>query len=263
MSEPGNDKRPRTRSLLVSFSGLDGSGKSTQIENLRSALAAAGYSTRLLAFWDNVVVCTRYRESFVHAVYKSQQGVGAPGKPVERRDKNVRRWYLSLIRHGLYFADALHLAWVVARARVRARPGRAGSPNVPNVLIIDRYIYDELANLPLANPLTRVYVRLVAALVPRPDVAFLLDADPEAARARKPEYPVDFMHKCRAAYKKLAGLLGNITIIPPLNLAEAKLRVVEEFWAATKLKVDAPRASAEIIPQSEALRRDYDPASVA
>ena len=30
-------------------------------------------------------------------------------------------------------------------------------------------------------------------IVPRPDVAYLLDADPEAARARKPEYPVDFM----------------------------------------------------------------------
>jgi len=237
MSESRKDNasrsRPRSRSILVSFSGLDGSGKSTQIENLRATLAAQGYSTRLLAFWDNVVVFTRYRESFVHAVYKSQQGVGAPGKPVERRDKNVRRWYLSLIRHGLYFADALHLAWVLAR--VRARRQSAGSPDGPDVLdvlILDRYIYDELANLPLANPLTRIYVRLVAALVPRPDVAFLLDADPEAARARKPEYPVDFMHKCRAAYKELARLLGNITIIPPLNLAEAKQRVVEEFWAA-------------------------------
>jgi thymidylate kinase len=261
MPESGKDNRPgkRARSILVSFSGLDGSGKSTQIENLRATLAARGYSSKLLAFWDNVVVFTRYRESFVHAVYKSQQGVGAPGKPVERRDKNVRRWYLSFIRHGLYFADALHLAWVLASVRARRRS--ANSPGVPDVLIIDRYIYDELANLPLANPLTRIYVRLVAALVPRPDVAFLLDADPEAALARKPEYPVDFMHKCRAAYKELARLLGNITIIPPLDLAEAKQRVVEEFWAAAKL--DAPRTSTQIIARGEQLPSDYDPASAA
>jgi len=31
----------------------------------------------------------------------------------------------------------------------------------------------------------------------------------EAARARKPEYPVEFMHKCRIAYFSLANLLGG------------------------------------------------------
>ena len=73
--------------LLISFSGVDGSGKSTQIESLRSALHAAGLKTTLLAFWDNVVVGVKYREGFVHKVYKSERGIGAPGKPVNRRDK--------------------------------------------------------------------------------------------------------------------------------------------------------------------------------
>ena len=63
------------RPLLISFSGLDGSGKSTQIENLRERLAAAGLNVKLLAFWDNVVVMTRYREGFVHTVYGSEKGV--------------------------------------------------------------------------------------------------------------------------------------------------------------------------------------------
>jgi thymidylate kinase len=202
------------RAKLISFSGVDGSGKSTQIEHARALLQASGQSVRVLAFWDDVVVLCRYREGFVHKVYGSERGIGAPGKPVERRDKNVRRWYLTLARYGLYFLDALHLCWVVRRARATA-----------NVLILDRYIYDELANLPLASPLTRAYVRAVQALVPRPDVALVLDADPEAARARKPEYPVEFMHKCRAAYLALARMLGSITVIPPLPLEEAKQRV--------------------------------------
>src|SRR5438105_8842395 len=106
-------------SILISFSGVDGSGKSTQIENLRSTLASLGYNTRLLAFWDRVVVGTRYREDFVHTMYGSEKGIGAPGKPVARRDKNVRKPYLTLARHALYFADALHLAWVVAGERTR------------------------------------------------------------------------------------------------------------------------------------------------
>src|SRR5215467_13682694 len=130
--------------LLISFSGVDGSGKSTQIENLCSALHAAGLKTILLAFWDNVVVGVKYREGFVHKVYKSERGIGAPGKPVNRQDKNVRRWYLTIARHFLYFLDAINLCRIVAREK------RSGA----NVIILDRYIYDELANLNLSNPIS-------------------------------------------------------------------------------------------------------------
>lgn len=211
------------RPILVSFSGLDGSGKSTQIDNLRAVLNGRGYSSHLLAFWDNVVVLSRYREGFVHKVYGSERGIGAPGKPVERRDKNVRRWYLSLARHALYFLDALHLRWVIGRARQRSGA---------DVIIMDRYIYDEWANLPLRNPLTRAYIHAVNLLTPQPDVAYLLDADPAAARARKPEYPVDFMQKCRVAYKQLAMILGTMTLVPAVDLPLAKQHVTSAFWLA-------------------------------
>src|SRR3954464_5195326 len=203
------------KTLLISFSGLDGSGKSTQIANLVRALHASGYRTKQLAFWDNVVVLSRYREGFVHKVYRSERGIGAPGKPVERRDKNVRKWYLTIARHGLYLLDAIHLRMVAGRAL------RGGA----DVVIFDRYVYDELANLPLNSAASRGFARAVARLVPQPDVAYLLDADPEAAVARKPEYPVEFMRKCRASYYALAELLGTMTIIPPLALPEAKLEV--------------------------------------
>jgi thymidylate kinase len=211
-------KRARTRPLLISFSGVDGSGKSTQIENLCSALHSAGLRTTLLAFWDNVVVGVRYREGFVHKVYKSERGIGAPGKPVNRRDKNMRGWHLTLARHFLYLLDAINLRRVVEREKRKAGI---------DVLILDRYIFDELSNLNLTNPLSRLFVKFVQALVPRPDIAYLLDADPVAAYARKPEYPVEFMKKCRRAYFDLAGLLGTMTVIPALSLPEAKLAVLK------------------------------------
>jgi thymidylate kinase len=206
------------RPLLISFSGVDGSGKSTQIENLRSALHSAGMATRLFAFWDDVVVGVKYREGFVHKVYNSERGIGAPGKPVNRRDKNMRGWHLTLARHFLYLLDAINLRRVVHREK-----RKAGT----DVIILDRYIFDELSNLNLANQLSRSFVKLVQALVPRPDIAYLLDADPVAAYARKPEYPVEFMKKCRRAYFDLAGLLGTMTAIPALSLPEAKIAVLK------------------------------------
>ncbi len=209
------DKRP----LLVTFSGLDGSGKSTQIENLISYLESQGLRVSRLAFWDDVVVGKRYREGFVHKVYGSEPGIGTPEKPVERRDKNVRKWYLTIARHGLYLLDALQLCEVVSRAR-RGKP---------DVVVIDRYIYDQLANLPLERKLTRTFVAFVDSLVPRPDIAYLLDADVEAARARKPEYPIDFMKRSREAYFRLARMLRGITIIPPLPLRQAQEAVIAAF----------------------------------
>ena len=206
--------------LLISFSGLDGAGKSTQIANLQRFIEQRGLSTKLLAFWDNVVVLSRYREGFVHKVYGSERGVGAPDKPVNRQDKNVRRWYLTIVRHGLYLLDAIHLVQVITEAR------RSNT----DVIIMDRYIYDELANLPLTNVLSRIFVRVVNALVPRPDIAYLLDADPAEACRRKPEYPVTFLHLCRRSYHRLARMLGHMTVIPPLELPDA-LREVESAFA--------------------------------
>lgn len=207
--------------FLISFSGLDGAGKTTQIENLRAHLAERGLNSVLLAFWDNVVVLSRYREGFVHKVFKSERGIGAPGKPVNRRDKNVRGWHVNLARHGLYLLDALNLRRVIAQG------GRGGA----QVIIMDRYIHDELANLPLENPLTRAFVRFVAALAPKPDIAFMLDADPVAARERKPEYPLEFLIDSRRRYHGLAPLVG-MTIVPPLPLEEAKAEVVRRFAEA-------------------------------
>jgi thymidylate kinase len=205
--------------IVVSFSGLDGAGKTTQIDNLRELVHSLGLHETMLTFWDNIVVLSRYREGFVHKVYGSERGIGAPDKPVERRDKNVRAWYLSIIRHGLYLLDALHLGWTLSKARRRGY----------DVIIVDRYIYDELANLPLDNAFSRAFVLFIRGIAPQPDLAYLLDADPIAARARKPEYPVEFMQKSRRAYFMLADLLGTMTVIPPLPLSEAKHQVEQHF----------------------------------
>ncbi len=220
--------------LLITFSGLDGSGKSTQIENLCRLAEANRLRVVKLAFWDDVVVLARYREGFVHQVFKSERGVGAPGKPVNRRDKNQRGWHLDLARRLLYLLDALNLSRVVAGARRRA----------PDLIVMDRFIYDELANLPLSHPLGRAWVRALAGIAPQPDLAYLLDADPEAARARKPEYPVDFMAINRRNYHQLARMLGRMCMVPPLDLPQAQ-RVVEDAFLDVLQRRSAARLAVE------------------
>jgi thymidylate kinase len=206
------------RATLVSFSGIDGAGKSTQIELLVARLKQAGFGVALLAFWDDVAVLTRVREFSGHALFKGEKGVGAPDKPVNRQDKNVRSWYMTAVRFALYFLDAVSLSFVVARQRT----------SNADVIIFDRYLHDELANLALDRPISRMFARLLLTITPQPDIAYLLDADPEKARERKPEYPVDFLHQNRAAYLTLSEMGGGMTVIAPLPIADAADRIFEE-----------------------------------
>ena len=179
--------------LIISFSGIDGAGKSTQINALTGLLSASGYRVQRFAFWDDVCVLRRSREQTMIMAFNGERGIGAPGKPVRRRDKNVRRWYLSLGRCVIYLLDICSLRLALNK--------HADA----DVVIFDRYAYDELATMWLDQPWQRFYARSVLRLVPKPDLAFVLDAEPEIAHLRKPEYPVPFLRSYRDAYLKLAS----------------------------------------------------------
>jgi len=209
-----NQKNRRCK--LVSFSGMDGAGKGTQIEALCARLKDAGQRVLLIRFWDDVARLTRLREVSGHTLFKGDKGVGTPTAPINRRDKNVQSLPMSVVRLGLYFIDAVSLRVVVEKAL------RSGA----DVVICDRYAYDELANLSLRHAAARVYVRLIMKLVPKPDISYLLDADPVQARARKPEYPLDFLYTNRAAYLTLSEMVG-MTVIAPMSIQDAQREVQE------------------------------------
>lgn len=199
---------------VISFSGVDGAGKSTQIDAVRRCLQDAGLSSDLYTFWDDVVVLRNFRENLSIKVFKGDAGVGSPERPIARRDKNVSSWYAVLFRLFLYMLDAVRLRTMIS--------GRVGSS--ADVVVFDRYIYDELANLPLQHRAIRLYAETLLKIVPKPDIAFLLDADPASACLRKPEYPLDFVRRNRQAYLGLASIAG-MTIVPPSSIEEASARV--------------------------------------
>jgi thymidylate kinase len=200
----------------VSFSGVDGAGKTTQIENLCAFLTEQGVRYRVFRFWDDIARLTSVREGTGHRVFRGEKGIGSPDRPINRRDKNVRGFPMTCIRMFLYFVDALSTRKVF---------GGAMRSDV-DFVIFDRYTYDELANMNLQNAVVRTYVRFIMALVPRPDISFLLDAVPDAARARKPEYPVDFIRLNRQAYFDLNRIVGGLTVVEPMAIEDAKKQVV-------------------------------------
>jgi thymidylate kinase len=195
---------------VFSFSGIDGAGKSTQIDQLRHYLQQVGQRVTVYTFWDDVVAFSKLREGMSLSLFRGERGVGSPDRPVRRRDKNVSSGFVVAFRLLLYTLDVLRLCMTTHRA----------SAADVDVIIFDRYIYDELANLPLRRRLIRFYIRLLLRFTPKPDIAFLVDAEPEAACARKPEYPLDFVRRNREAYLRLARIAG-ITVLPTGSIEQA------------------------------------------
>ncbi len=228
---------------IFSFSGIDGAGKSTQIEELIQYLEGLGLRVRIFTFWDDVVVLSGLRERMSLSVFRGDRGVGSPDRPIVRRDKNVTSPFVIAFRLMLYGLDALSLS----------KTAYGAGNNDADVIIFDRYIYDELANLPLKYRLIRFYVRFLLALTPKPDFGFLVDADPEAACARKPEYPLEFVRCNRDAYLRIARVAG-MTVLPPSEISQTQLRIrslvssligAQKDSATLPLECSAPAESAQ------------------
>ena len=176
-----------------------------------------GIPVRLLAFWDHVAVFRKTRSGFSRHVLESDGNVGSPERPAARRDKNLQTWPLLAGRSLLNLLDMFNLWRVVKRQKAQG-----------GAVIFDRYIYDQLAALPMDRWWARAFARVLLRIAPRPDLAYLLDAIPEAARERKPEYPLKFMHKYRSSYIEL-GPMAGMELIPAADLEDVHRNIVERF----------------------------------
>jgi thymidylate kinase len=181
--------------MLITFSGLDGAGKSTLIEWLRTRLEAQGHRVAVFHMNDHVGLyaylrAARDRAVPDRAVRPAAAGLRARVKPVLRRVRNaivwnkpLRRW-IYLLDLGVFFCYRL----VLEQARGR-------------VLIMDRYFYDTLVDV--SDGRHWFWVRLLERLTPRPTVPVFLDIGPEESYRRKGEYSVDYLRRRYHAYQQV------------------------------------------------------------
>jgi thymidylate kinase len=204
--------------VLITFSGLDGAGKSTLIAWLRAALEAKGYSVAALHMNDEVGVyaCLRtVRNRLIRLVGRrvppahTPPGDTAPVPPAGalrlrhalRRIRNALVWSPT-VRCCLYPVDLLIVAvYRLYHERLKNR-----------VLVMDRYFYDTLVDLSKDGP-RRVH-RLLAMLTPTPEVPVLLDVSPARAFERKREYSLDYLERRWIAYQAVFSRVPTRVLLP-------------------------------------------------
>lgn len=195
---------------IVTFSGIDGAGKTTQIESTSAELAKRGYRVSRVTFWDDVAVFPRFRTGLSLRVLNR----GGSSRTL-RQDKNVRRWYLTLARSVFYVFDTWKLRSVVSRLQTESH----------NYVIFDRYVYDQIVQIRSRRLPARLFIRMLLALAPTPDFGFIVDASPDEAFQRKPEYPLDFLYEYRRAFLSLRRFDPTLIVVGPGNIEDVQRRV--------------------------------------
>ena len=132
-------------------------------------------------------------------------------------------------RQVFYLFDAIRLRRIVSQLRTGDH----------DFVIFDRYLYDQLAQLHSRRWLARTYIQWLVGLAPSPEFAFILDAHPDEAFSRKPEYPLDFMYRYRRAFLGLPEFIPRLVVIGPSSVENVRQVILQCLSEGSEVFVNA------------------------
>lgn len=187
-------KLRRGRGRVVTFSGVDGAGKSTILEETRQMLE--------LKFRKKVVVL-RHRPSLLpilssitHGKKGAEQRAAAT---LPRQGKNKNQ-LSSLIRFTYYFLDYFFGQWYIYfRYQMRNY-----------IVLYDRYYFDFIVDPKRSNiQLNKGLTKLLYRFIHKPSLNFFLYAPPHIILKRKQELSATDIHSLTSSYQHLFNNLSN------------------------------------------------------
>lgn len=222
--------------MLITFSGLDGAGKSTLIDWLQRELEAENRPVAVFHMNDHIGLYAylrsvrnglqrlaprrRQRQSAAEPLRPTNQrptggGLAAQVRPALRRVRNAVVWNKPL-RRFIYPLDLLvFLCYRLYLEKVERR-----------VLIMDRYFYDTLVDV--SDGRRWFWIRLLEWLTPTPHLPIYLDITPEESFARKGEYSVEYLRRRWLAYRTVFPWVATSVTLEnrDLNTSKAALQQV-------------------------------------
>ena len=215
--------------MLITFSGLDGAGKTTLVEHLRESLEARGWRVAVAHMYYDVgcSACLRFVLSKL-AGGESGKDSARPQSHAPREFEEGREWkslaarfasalvWSKTLRLCIYPLDVLlFLARRLYAERLRGQ-----------VLVMDRYFYDTLVDV--SGGRMDYAARLLRLLTPQPDLPVYLDIGAEEAHARKPEHGVEHLRRRRLSYRKVVGRVPGVLVLDAGDDLDSTRRSLEK-----------------------------------
>ncbi len=182
------------RGITITFSGVDGSGKSTVLEEVKNILQKK---------YRQKIVVIRHRPSLfpiLSALLYGKKRAEAKAQSILPRQGTNRNIVTSFFRFLYYYTD-----YVIGQFYVYIRYTLRGY-----TVLYDRYYFDFIIDARRSNiSLGRNFIRMGYNFIFKPDVNFFLYAEPEIIHQRKQELDLQDIRQLTDDYQKLFSELGK------------------------------------------------------
>jgi len=185
------------KKVLICFTGVDGSGKTTHAKHLLRFLQEKGYSSKY--------VWAASRPIFIYPFLVITRVLGywkiikknAWMDPLEKAPPSIKKKFALLYRF-LLFVDFEILALLKVLLPLL----------FVKVVICDRYVYDLIMELALSNLHSPSFAKLMLHATPTPKRTFFTEAPIHVLVQRRPDFTKENMLAKQNIYRKLAKIFG-------------------------------------------------------
>lgn len=204
--------------MLITFSGLDGAGKSTLIESLKTSLEQRNQQVAIFHM-EHQLGLYAYLKSIRDAF--TSIGRNAGKQPQQKMDcstpcepRKASEFKLTILRGSyrivwnkplrrcVYLLDLfIFLFYRLYIEKIKKQ-----------ILIMDRYFYDRLVDV-AGEQKSWWVIKFLALLTPTPSLPVFLDVSPEEAYARKREFSVEYLRSRQASYHRVFPWIRTSVVV--------------------------------------------------
>lgn len=211
--------------ISISFSGMDGAGKSTQCQKLISSFQKLGVDVKFFHMGSQGKTVGSKAQSFpvISKIHRKLRDLSGKG---------ISRGFKLFVGLSYYLIDSW-LSHFVHKIKYKN-----------NLVVFDRYFFDFLVIFVSNFPNIPWWVIHFAKILPQSNVTIIMEVSPQIAKQRRSEHSIKELQRYYQLYRRLADILRIKIIDGTKNLAiiEKEIKqhchpIFEHFSKQSKEKV--------------------------
>ena len=203
----------RTRSFLICFTGVDGSGKTTHAKSLIISLDEMGYSCKYVWGASRPILSYAFFIFTRLLGYWKKTRKNAYTDPLEYAPRNIAEKLGMVYRFFLFLDFQIKISLKIRLPLILRKP-----------VVCDRYFYDLLMELQLSNVSSERFTTILSKTLPQPVITFLLDV-PETLANQRRGFSCEELGAKRRVFLQIGKFFGFVIVDSSKDFSSNQKRI--------------------------------------
>ena len=219
------------KNFFVCFTGMDGSGKTTQAETLIEEMKKKGFVAKYA--WNRFEgrMLMPFTAIMKMIFFRGKDAIDNPAEFYGTKKRLLRNHILSIGYQ--YFLLFDYFFQILFRVRIPLIMGKN--------IVCDRYVYDIIVDLLVdfnnSEEKAKTILKNLLYLFPKPDLIFLIDVPEEIAYRRKDDTPsIEYLRERRNIYLNIGKEYGMVILDGSKRLKELEGLIRKEVFGMARIR---------------------------